>query len=493
MSGVSPARDIVVPMDYLAGMLRCSTLHRRQFLNVSLGGLAGVTLPTLLRAEDRRRTGLQPVPGTQQVENPPSLQPRAKACILLYMDGGPSQLDLWDLKPDAPAEIRGPCRPLATSVPGLYIGEHLPLVARQMHRATLLRSMRHAETVHDPAVYQMLTGWKHASSAGGLKVESTDAPHMAASFGYADRAAGVMPKVIQLPETMKMEGRVLPGQSAGYLGRAFDPFRVEVSSDGQVDKPELALRPGIDADRVGRLGALLDRLNGPLCRLEETTGLSYFDTYQRQALAILARPSVDAAFDLEQEPRETRDHYGRHRHGQSVLLARRLVEAGARFVTVYWGKELQDWADGRPPRLANNPWDTHRNHFPLVKETLCPPADRAFAALLADLDGRGLLAETLVVWMGDFGRTPRISKPWASRDHWPGAFSIVLAGAGLPQGAVVGATDPHAADVADQPITPADLTATIYHLLGVDPHTAIPGSEGGPHPLSAGHVIAGLA
>jgi hypothetical protein len=234
---------------------------------------------------------------------------------------------------------------------------------------------------------------------------------------------------------------------------------------------------------------LLRELNLELCRLQATAELSRFDVYQQQALDILSAPQVGAAFSLDREPADLRDRYGRNRHGQSVLLARRLIEAGSRFVTVYWGREDQDWADGRGPRPANNPWDTHRNHFPLVTESLLPRADRALAALLEDLQQRGLLDETLVVWMGDFGRTPRITKPWASRDHWPYAFSILMAGAGVRRGAVYGATDAQAAYVTADPITPADLTATIFDTLGVDHRALVRNQAGQPHRISTGRPV----
>ena len=184
-----------------------------------------------------------------------------------------------------------------------------------------------------------------------------------------------------------------------------------------------------------------------------------------------------------------RDRYGRHRHGQAVLLARRLVEAGTRFVTVYWGNEEQDWADGRGKQLANNPWDTHRNHFPLTKDSLCPRADQTLSALIEDLAQRGLLESTLVVWMGDFGRTPTISKPWASRDHWPHAFTILLSGGGTRGGEIYGRTDKHAAEVVDLPVSPGDITATLFAALGLDPASTISTTAGKPHRLSTGRVV----
>ncbi len=445
------------------------SFHRRRLLQIGAIGYCGANLPAALAAEASPRPDA-----------------RADACILLYMDGGPSHIDLLDLKPHAPAEIRGPYRPIDTTVPGIAISELLPRLAAQMHRATLIRSVRHEETVHDPAVYQMLTGYKHTSSAGGLKVEETDLPQIGSAFGYADARPAVMPKVLQLPETMTMEARVLPGQNAGILGATFDPFHVDVSPAGKVAAPPFDARHDVPAARSAQRADLLRRFNHEFCRLPATRLLAQFDSFQDQALEILAAPRMTAAFDLDREPPTMHALYGRHRHGQSVLLARRLVEAGARFVTVYWGREPQDWNDGRGARPANNPWDTHRNHFPLVEKSLAPRADQALAALLLDLSQRGLLDRTLVVWMGDFGRTPRITKPWASRDHWPHAFSLLMAGAGVIGGNLYGGTDPHAALVVDNPVSPADLTATILESLGIDPHATVRGARGQPHTLSRG-------
>ncbi|HQU45243.1 MAG TPA: DUF1501 domain-containing protein [Pirellulales bacterium] len=326
-------------------MLAWPQIPRRDLLTLGVVALGGHPLNALLQA----------------AESGAAAKARAKACILLYMDGGPSQLDLWDLKPDAPQEIRGPYASIATTVPGTHVSELLPLTARQMHRLVQVRSVCHQETVHDPAVYQMLTGYKHISSAGNLKVEETDFPQMGTSFGYADRRPAAMPKVIELPETMKMEARVLPGQNAGFLGGSYDPFRVEITREqARLVEPSLRLLPEISRERFTQVGSLVERYNGQLARLEASAEVRRFDEYQQQAVALLSRPSVQAAFEIEREPAEMHERYGRNRHGQSVLLARRLVEGGARFVTVYWGKEEQDWADGKGLRLANNPWDTHR-------------------------------------------------------------------------------------------------------------------------------------
>jgi hypothetical protein len=447
------------------------TLDRRRFLRFGTVAIGGLLLPAAASAAPRRR---------------------AASCILLYMDGGPSHIDLWDLKPDAPDDIRGPFKPINTSVPGVHVCEHLPLTATRMHLPAQVRSVRHQETIHDPAVYQMLTGRKHPVSAGGLTVQPTDFPHMAAAFGRADDAPAVMPKVVELPETMKMEARILPGQNAGFLGAAWDPFRVSVTPDARVEPPDFEPRPDLPPERRESRSSLLRQLDARTAALERAPGGPEFEQFRRQALALLDRPQVRQAFDLDREPGAVRQRYGRHRHGQSVLLARRLAEAGARFVTVYWGREPQDWADGKGPRPANNPWDTHRNQFPLLKDDLLPRADQALSALLDDLHARGTLAETLVVWMGDFGRTPRIDRKYASRDHWPHANTVLFAGAGVPAGAVIGRTDSRAAEVTDNPVTPADLCATIFAKLGVDPRTTIQDVQGRPYLLCEGTPVAEL-
>lgn len=408
------------------------------------------------------------------------------------MDGGPSHIDLFDMKPAATADVRGPYQPIATTAAGVSVCEHLPRLARQMHRVLQVRSMRHQETVHDPAVYQMLTGYKHVSSAGGLKVEETDHPHIGSALALADRVPTAMPRFIHTPDKMKMNGRALPGQNAGILPASFDPFQIDVTRDGQIVKPNFARMADESQERLATRLQLLRDFNYQPELFSSLESAERLDQFRRQAYDIVCSPAAQQAFDLERETPETHEKYGRYRHGQSVLLARRLVEAGCRFVTVYWGDEEQDWADGKGLRPANNPWDTHRNHFPLCTKSLLPRADQTFAALLDDLHQRGMLDETLVIWMGDFGRTPYISKPWASRDHWPHAFTILLAGAGVKAGSTFGSTDRHAAEVVDNPVTPADLTATILDALGIDPATIAHTTRGQTHRLSTGRILSEL-
>jgi hypothetical protein len=416
---------------------------------------------------------------------------RARAVVLLFMDGGPSHIDLFDMKPGAPAEVRGPFKPIRTKVPGVTACEHLPRLAARMDRVLQVRSVRHADAIHDPAVYVALTGRRHPTPLGDLKVSPDDAPHVGALFAKLSDTGGLRPplrqpgpKWVELPETMKMAARTLPGQNGGFLGASCDPFRAAVAPDGEPVPPPFDLPEGVDADRLlirGNLRAALDRKLG-----EAEAG---FDSARSRAVELLASRALRDAFDLTKEPDRLRDAYGRHRHGQSVLLARRLVEAGTPLVTVYWGKEEQDWADGVKGRVANNPWDTHRNHFPLVKDSLLPRADQTLSALLDDLQSRGMLGETLVVWMGEFGRTPVISKPWASRDHWPHANTVLFAGGGVAAGHVVGRTDAKAAEVTDSPFSPADVIATLLAALGVDPRAEVRDRQGRPFAACDGTPI----
>jgi hypothetical protein len=453
-------------------MLKANDLNRRSLLSLGCFGLTSLNLLDSLSAVGSKSTS-----------------PRAKSVLLLYMDGGPSHIDMFDLKPQAPAEIRGPVQPIASSVPGISVGEYLPLVSQQMHHVAQIRSVRHEDVPHDQAVYRMLTGYRHNIKAGGLKVEDTDLPHMASAFYRVDPAGAAMPSSIQIPEPMRIDARILPGQNAGILGAQWSPFPVHVTRSGEVVPPDLGRLEQFSEARLKERYQLLGELQNRSLR-QNVTATMEFNNFQDRVMRILQQPSIKNAFDLDREPAALRDAYGRHRHGQSTLLARRLIEAGSRFVTVYWGKEIQDWGGDWKPMLVNNPWDTHRNHFPLIKESLVPRADQTLAALLADLSDRGMLDDTLVVWMGEFGRSPRISKMFSTpgREHWPHAFTILMAGAGIRGGAVYGSTDRYAEFVKDDPVSPADVTATILDALGIAPQTVVP-SRGRTHQLSQGQPL----
>jgi hypothetical protein len=396
---------------------------------------------------------------------------RARSVILLFMWGGPSHIDTWDPKPNAPAEIRGSFQSIATTVPGLRISEHFPRLAARAKHYTVVRSMSHTDPAHLSPVHHLMTGrvaLKPNSDDDGAS--RRDAPCMGAIVQKLLPSASAIPPAVTLPWAVShpaAPGGTAPGQNGGWLGNGFDPFLVT----GNPNLPSFSVA-GLGTPR----DVPADRLKGraELSRLLDRTGGSGgdFRDVQSKALNLLLTPGVSTAFDLSREPDVLRDKYGRHAHGQSCLLARRLIEAGARLVTVNWPDDGQTF------------WDTHGNNFPSLKNRLMPPADIAFAALLDDLIARGLLAETLVIWVGEFGRTPRVEN--AGRQHWPRCYSAVLAGGGVPGGGVYGSSDKLGAHPATNPVSPPDLTATIYHALGIDPTAEIQDPGGRPWKIADG-------
>jgi hypothetical protein len=395
-----------------------------------------------------------------------------RSCILLFYYGGPSQLDTYDPKPEAPAEVRGAYRTIPTAVPGIRVSEHLPRTARLMDRLALVRSLHHPMRNHNSAAAETLTGYP---PAGGDQELLADDPRGFPTLGSAvsfalGRRAHVLPYVA-LPYTMNNVVQ-LPGQTAGLLGGAFDRFQVQ--SDPSAPSFQVqALDPGTSglAGLRGREQLLrqIDRL--------PATG---WRAYQERALRLIGSETVRHYFDLSTEPLRLRERYGLHRLGQSLLLARRLVEGGVNFVAVFDGM-----VNGQD---AN--WDSHANLFPRHQQLLAP-ADQAYAALIEDLEARGLLGETLVVAMGEFGRTPRINST-AGRDHWPDCYTAVLAGGGVRGGAVHGASDRVAAYPARDPVTPGDLAATIFWRFGINPRQEVRDQTGRPFRLSEGEPLRGL-
>lgn len=397
-------------------------------------------------------------------------KPRAKSVILLFMWGGPSHIDTWDPKPNAPSEVRGQFQAISTAVPGLQISEYFPLLAARASQYAVVRSMSHTDPAHLSPVHHLMTGRiapKPNSDADGAS--RSDAPCLGAIVQKMSPSAQAIPAAVTLPWAVShpaAPGGTAPGQNGGWMGKAFDPFLVT----GNPNQPSFAvagLRPPTDVPN--------DRLKGraELCRLLDRTGEpSGYTDLQNKALDLLLSPTVSKAFDLSRETTAIRDKYGRHAHGQSCLLARRLIEAGTRLVTVNWPDDGQAF------------WDTHGNNFPSLKTRLMPPADVAFAALLDDLTARGLLDETLVLWVGEFGRTPRVEN--GGRQHWPQCYSAVLAGGGIQGGVIYGSSDKIGAHPAANPVSPADLTATVYHALGIDPTTEIQDSAGRPWRIADG-------
>jgi hypothetical protein len=416
---------------------------------MQLGGLGalGLSLPGLLRAGDR-------------APDAPT-----RSCVLFLLHGGPSQLDVWDMKPDAPLEVRGEFKPVATSAPGIRITEHLPLVGRQAHRLTVVRSMTHAAVNHNAVTYLVTTGNPPPREQIAFTPTENDFPHLGAQVALGRPAAGAVPSAVSLPDPVGDGPYPCPGQTGGFLGASYAPLAVHGDpADEAFTVPGLA--EVADGRRTADREGLLRSLDRDLGRLADDRRVADLGRYQQQALALLTSAATRRAFDLRAEPDRVRDRYGRNKYGQSLLLARRLIEAGVRLVTVYWG--------GR----VNNPdphWDTHVNNNRRLKDELLPPFDRCFSAFLDDLAQRGLLDTTLVVCTGEFGRTPRFGQftgngvDGTGRDHWPQCYSLVLAGGPQPGGRVVGRSDRFAAYPADDPVTPQDLAASLLHALGVDP------------------------
>lgn len=429
---------------------------RREFLRVGALGGIGLTLPQLLAAQT------------------PGVSSRADSCIVIFLNGGPSHLDMWDLKPDAPSEIRSPFAAIPTTVPGVHFSEHLPRLAKQMHRCTLVRSMNHSvNNSHAAAVYAALTGHDRGEQGGGAKPE--DHPNIGAVLAKLRPAPPAAFPYVALPYKTKegAGGPLQPGFLGGIIGANHDPFWVlDDASAPNFRVRNLALPEEVPPARMADRGALLGSLDRFFDRQQgrATPAYEVMNALQKRAFGMLTSDAAQRAFLIEQEPAKVRDAYGRNIYGQSVLLARRLIEAGTRVVTMSWAPD------------ANATWDTHGNNFNKLKETLLPQFDAAASSLIAELAERGMLERTIVAVLGDFGRTPRINAN-AGRDHWNSCYSILLAGGGLHGGLVHGASDRTGSVPAASPVSPGDIIATLYHLLGVDPQMNIYDVLDRPHPL----------
>lgn len=404
---------------------------------------------------------------------------KAKSVILIFNGGAPSHIDLWDPKPDATAEVRGIFSPIKTDVPGIHISELLPNMAKRMSKVALVRSVHHEHTGHNSGMYWATAGRPYRIDSTLINPSRTDLPGVGTLVGWlAQRdgfSRGVPPYVITPFPHCDSTAYITPGQFGGCLGARFDPFVLNADPNAKDFKVRnLALDSSLSADRLeDRLGLLhgLGEHSAPLASPQ----MAELDIFTQQAASILQSGKAAEAFDLSREPDSVRERYGRHSWGQSHLLARRLVEAGTRFVTTVNGPSIR--------------WDTHKDNFNTLKGKLVPPMEQAFAALLDDLDERGLLDTTLVVWMGEFGRTPKINID-AGRDHWPGCYSVLLAGGGIRGGQVVGASDSIGAYPKDRPTTPAEIHATMYAALGYDVRSiSYQSSDGRPIALTEGSPI----
>jgi hypothetical protein len=395
-----------------------------------------MTMPNLLRAEEWA--------------NGKGPKPRAKSVIFLYQFGGPSHIDMFDMKPDAPEGIRGPHKPMSSSADGIQINDRLPRLAKVMDKVTLIRSMHHTMKNHNSASYYALSG--HAPPVDDIRLR--DSLDLFPAYGcVVDKlapCAAEIPTHVAYPYVIR-DGSVTPGQHASFLGKAHDPF--------------LFTRDPNNA-------------NFKLLELSLPANLSYERLEQRREL--------QKVIDLSSEPEKLRDDYGRHTYGQSCLLARRLVEAGVKFVTVYFSGNIggQSTTEGG--------WDTHgfnnTRMYPIIEKYHLPLTNQTLPTFLEDLDSRGLLDTTLVVWMGEFGRTPKINEN-ASRDHWPQCYTTLVAGGGVKRGFVYGASDKNAMYPAENPVRPDDLAATIFYLLGIDPHTEVRAVGNRPVLISEGKPV----
>ncbi len=406
----------------------------------------------------------------------PAHRTKAHSVILIFNCGAPSHLDLFDPKPDAPAEVRGPFRPIATSAPGIRVSELLPRLAKLAHRWSVVRTVHHRHNQHNSGMYWSIVGRPYRTDNTLINPSRTDYPSFGTLVGWLARrdgySSGLPPYVITPAPHCDSTVYITPGQFGSCLGAAYDPLVLNADPNApSFHVPNMTLAPDLTLARLQDRQQLRESLEGPHA-WSNARQFRDFDAARQGALDLVSAPGVREAFDLSREHPRLRDDYGRHSWGQSHLLARRLVEAGVRFVTTVNGPSIT--------------WDTHKDNFRQLQNRLVPPMEQAFSALLTDLETRGLLETTLVVWMGDFGRTPKINKD-AGRDHWPACFSVVLAGGGLRGGVVVGESDPIGASPKSDPVTPADIHATVFTALGYDPHAITYQSpEGRPFPLSEG-------
>jgi hypothetical protein len=433
----------------------CDGVARRDFLRLGTFGLfgMGLTLPELLARQARAAEQGRPT--------------RDVALIFLFLHGGLSTIDTWDLKPDAPAEFRGDFKPIDTNVPGVRIGEHLPRTARQMDKVALIRSFRHHNSDHGPADHYMLTGcFPQAGFNPGL-TPNNQRPAHGAVIARKLGPHGSVPPYVCLP-------KMHPSAGPAYLGAAAAPFVIDADPNApNFAVPDIVPPPSLEAGRLDDRRQLLARIDrfqrAPETRDNRAAGT--VSVFRQKAFDLMTSPEAKRAFDLQAEPENLRDAYGRNSLGQSCLMARRLVEAGVRCVTI-----------------DHSNWDTHDNNFVTLKQTLLPALDGALATLFRDLAERGLLGTTLVVVSGEFGRTPRVNKN-AGRDHWGPAFTVALGGGGVRGGRVIGGSDARAEKPTTDPYGPEDLAATMYHLLGIDPSEEFYTPEGRPVKIADGRVI----
>jgi hypothetical protein len=445
-------------------------LTRRELLQVGYSGLLGMGLSSLFG--NRARAGASP-------------SPCVKSVVFIFQTGAPSHLDTFDLKPDAPVEIRGSFQGIATKAAGVTVCEHLPLLAARADKFAIVRSMTHGLPSHEHATHMMLTGIDKMPPGSTHMASRNDWPCYASGLDYVRPRNDGVPSGVHLP-TYLNNGYGFSGQSAGVLGPKYDPWQIRNDPNApgfRVD--EVSLPVGLTVESVGRRRALLSEIDHQVASIEHGGSSGGFSSIQDKAFALLISGRVRQAFDIEREDPRLRDRYGRHMFGQSLLLARRLVQAGVPIIQANMGHM--------------NQWDTHTENCRTLKDHLLPPLDRAVSAFLDDLETFGLLDQTLVVMVGEFGRTPRIGQSSVNdpnqktgRDHWAGVFSALFAGGGVQGGQTIGRSDRIGAYPASRGYYPSDLGATIYRALGIDPQSEVTDRLGRPLALNRGDGIAPL-
>ncbi len=455
----------------------CDGISRREMLRVGGLGAFGLSLPLLSQ-------GLQ----SQAVASPAtasSSTKRAKSCIVLFLMGGPPQHSTWDPKPDAPKEVRGEFAPTSTVVPGIQYCELLPRMSLLADRVAVLRAVSSQDNAHSSSGYYMMTGQPHAP----MNFENAnpgfpnDYPNLGSIVRKLMPERSSLPASIRLPHRIfNTDGSVWPGQDAGFLGRSVEPWLLNCQpADASFRIDELTLNADISDNRLAHRRSLLQHVNQHLDAADRTGSRNGYGRLAEQAFDVLNSSESRQAFQLDRESPQMRDRYGRTQFGQSVLLGRRLVEAGVSLVQVNWFRGPEEPSDAPC-------WDSHAREAQRLKTVLAPPADQAMASLIEDLEQRGMLDDTLVVCMAEFGRTPRINGA-GGRDHWGHVYSVALAGGGIKGGVVHGASDPIGAYPASGRVQPQDLTATIFHCLGLNPQSEIHDTLGRPIPISRGEVI----
>lgn len=472
----------------------CDGVSRRDLLQAGGAGMLGMSLPQVLAAE--------------AIQSP--VEARAKAVMFIFLYGGPSQLETFDMKPDGPSGIRGPFKPIASLTPGLRICEHLPQLAQCSDKYAVVRTVNHPQNDHNGTHFIQTGHPIPPAERGAAKVNAApvDWPAYGSVISYVDAQnkrpnPNNIPPYVFLPKPLgHWVGYDINGQYAGWLGKSWDPMATAIQKRDTADNPfyrdctdeELNFRlsgldplPMVTADRLSKRVSLLDQINAGRRSLEKAASVANYNTRSQQAINMLTSGNISEAFDIRKEPAALRDRYGRNLFGQSLMMARRLIEAGTRFVTVAW--------DMTVPGDDTSSWDSHRELTKTMKNHLLPGLDQGLPALLEDMSASGLLDETLVFVAGEMGRTPKFINRGSAdgRDHWTYCFPALLAGAGIQGGVTYGTSDKNAAYPDSDPVSPGDLAATIYESMGISPELRIPDAQGRPVPLvEDGHALRDL-